>query len=67
MKQYKDVKFDTVTIRMPGDLSIKLEAEAFMRNTTKAELVRQAVDAYLNGKASPAREKSARYASGRKG
>lgn len=48
MKQYKDVKFDTVTVRMPGDLSIKLEAEAFMRNTTKAELVRQAVDAYLN-------------------
>ncbi len=48
MKQYKDVKFDTVTVRMPGDLSIKLEAEAFMRNTTKAELVRQAVDAYIN-------------------
>jgi predicted DNA-binding protein len=53
MKQYKDVKFDTVTVRMPGDLSIKLEAEAFMRNTTKAELVRQAVDAYLNGTKPP--------------
>lgn len=53
MKQYKDVKFDTVTVRMPGDLSIKLEAEAFMRNTTKAELVRQAVDTYLNGTKHP--------------
>lgn len=53
MKQYKDVKFDTVTVRMPGDLSIKLEAEAFMRNTTKAELVRLAVDAYLNGTKPP--------------
>lgn len=53
MKQYKDVKFETVTVRMPGDLSIKLEAEAFMRNTTKAELVRQAVDAYLNGTKPP--------------
>lgn len=53
MKQYKDVKFYTVTVRMPGDLSIKLEAEAFMRNTTKAELVRQAVDAYLNGTKPP--------------
>lgn len=52
-KQYKDVKFETVTVRMPGDLSIKLEAEAFMRNTTKAELVRQAVDAYLNGTKPP--------------
>ena len=67
MKKWQDVKFETVTVRMPGDLSVKLEAEAFRRNTTKAELVRQAVDAYFNGKASPAREKSARYASGRKG
>jgi predicted DNA-binding protein len=48
MKQYKDVKFETVTTRMPAELSLKLAAESIRRNTTKAELVREAVDAYLN-------------------
>lgn len=48
MKQYKDVKYETVTVRMPAELSIKLEAEAFRRKTTKAELIREAVAAYFN-------------------
>lgn len=48
-KKWQDVKYETVTVRMPAVLSIKLDTEAVRRNTTKAELVREAVDAYLNG------------------
>ena len=46
-KKYKDVKGETITVRMPDELSIKLAAAAFARRTTKAELVREAVDAYF--------------------
>jgi predicted DNA-binding protein len=61
-KKWQDVKFETVTVRMPGELSIKLAAESVKRKTTKAELVREAVDEYFN------KDKTARCtASGRKG
>lgn len=46
-KKWQDVKFETVTVRMPAELSIKLAAESVKRNTTKAELVREAVDMYF--------------------
>lgn len=46
-KKWQDVKFETVTVRMPGELSIKLAEESVKRNTTKAELVREAVDTYF--------------------
>jgi predicted DNA-binding protein len=49
-KKWQDVKFETVTVRMPASLSIKLEAEAFARKTTKAELVREAVAKYFGRK-----------------
>lgn len=53
-KKWQDVKYETVTVRMPAVLSIKLDTEAVRRNTTKAELVREAVDHFFR-KASPAR------------
>lgn len=49
-KRMTDVKLDTVTTRIPAALNVKITAEAFMRNTTRAEIVRMAIEAYINNR-----------------
>lgn len=40
----------TVSLKLPARLDAKLTARAKKGRTTKSEVVRQALDAYLNGK-----------------
>ena len=47
LKRFSDIKLDTVTTRIPAALNVKLKAEAILRKTTQSELIRKAIEAYM--------------------
>jgi predicted DNA-binding protein len=47
MKPYSQLKYDTITTRIPAALNVRLTALAFSEDVPRAELVRKAIEEYL--------------------
>ncbi len=47
-KRMADLKLDTITARIPAALNVRLKAEAVIRKTTQSEIVRLAIETYMN-------------------
>lgn len=48
----------TISVKLPSALDAKLAAAAKRRRTTKAAVVREAIDTYLNGRHKPLKKGS---------
>ena len=53
MKNPHSVKLDTVTTRIPAWLNVKLTVEAELTKKTKSEVVRIALENFINSKYNP--------------